>query len=120
VRNIHGSCTILPRSATALGPPACHRAKVGLGYLAGQIVTIAKSHFDDSVPVIELDDKRIPLLVVDPLLNGSRQRPLRREPPARTGRRVDFDTSKTLEADITSKTLAADTEDQEDDDDAIF
>ena len=94
--------------------------EVPLGYLAGQIVTIAKSHFDDSVPVIELDDKRIPLLVVDPLLNGSRQRPLRREPPARTGRRVDFDTSKTLEADITSKTLAADTEDQEDDDDAIF
>ena len=93
--------------------------EVPLGYLAGQIVTIAKSHFDDSVPVIELDDKRIPLLVVDPLLNGSRQRPPRREPPARAGRPVDFDTSKTLAADITSKTLAAD-EDQEDDDDAIF
>lgn len=86
--------------------------EVPLGYLAGHVVTIATSFFDDKVPALELDDKRIPLRITDPVDNGKRRRLPRREAPARAGRPVDFDPSITL-ADEPND-LA------EDDDDTIF
>jgi hypothetical protein len=70
--------------------------EVPLGYLAGQLVTIATSLFDGKEPVIELDNKRIPLSVVDPVSNSTRRRPPRRDAPARPEHAVDFDPAKTL------------------------
>jgi transposase InsO family protein len=70
--------------------------EVPLGYLAGQVVTIATSFFDDKQPVIELDGKRIVLHPVDPVGNGSRRRPPRRPVPDKPARPVDFDPGKTL------------------------
>jgi transposase InsO family protein len=83
--------------------------EVPLGYLAGQIVTIATSLFDGSEPVIELDGKRIPLRVVDSVRNGKIARPPRRLVPERPDAPVDFDPGRTLDA--TS---------EEDSDDDIF
>lgn len=83
--------------------------EVPLGYLAGHIVTIATSFFDDKVPALELDGKLIPLRVTEPTDNGKRRRPPRREAPARATRDVDFDPSVTLM-----------TEPEEDDDDTLF
>jgi hypothetical protein len=74
--------------------------EVPLGYLAGQIVTVATSLFDGTEPVIELDDKRIPLTTVDAIANGKKARPRRRpehQPPATP---VDFDPGRTLSTDI--------------------
>ncbi len=84
---------------------------------AGQIVTIAKSHFDDSVPVIEPRRQAHP---------APRRRPFaQRKSAASTSPRAARQSwsarrlrhEQDLAADITSKTLAED-EDQEDDDDA--
>lgn len=86
--------------------------EVPLGYLAGHVVTIATSFFDDKVPALELDDKRIPLRITDPVDNGKRRRPPRREAPERAARPVDFDPGITL-ADEPSDT-------EEDDDDSVF
>lgn len=83
--------------------------EVPLGYLAGHVVTIATSFFDDKVPALELDGKLVPLRVTDPIDNGKRRRPPRREGPARATRDVDFDPSVTLM-----------NEPEEDDDDAVF
>jgi len=83
--------------------------EIPLGYLAGQIVTLATSLFDGKLPVLELDNKRIPLRVVDPVSNGTRQRPPRRPAPDRPTHPVDFDPGRTLT-----------TDDQEDGDDDIF
>jgi len=83
--------------------------EVPLGYLAGQIVTIATSLFDGTAPVVELDGKRIPLRVVDTVGNGKKGRPPRRPLPARPRDPVDFDPSHALEA-----------ESEEDSDDDIF
>jgi hypothetical protein len=70
--------------------------EVPLGYLAGQLVTIATSLFDGKEPVIELDNTRIPLSVVDPVSNSKRRRPQRRPAPERPEHAVDFDPAKTL------------------------
>lgn len=84
--------------------------EVPLGYLAGQIVTLATSLFDGAEPVIELDGKRIPLRRVDPIGNGKKGRPPRRPAPARPSGPVDFDPGHTLVA------VTADTEEDSDDD----
>lgn len=86
--------------------------EVPLGYLAGHVVTIARSYFDDKAPLIELDQKRIPLRVTDPVSNGHRPRPPRREPHEKPTRAVDFDPGKTLLPDAQ--------EPEEDDDDTLF
>lgn len=70
--------------------------EVPLGYLAGQIVTIATSLFDSSLPVLELDDKRISLRVVDPVGNAAKRRPPRHPAPERADHPVDFDPGRTL------------------------
>lgn len=70
--------------------------EVPLGYLAGQIVTIATSLFDRADPVVELDTQRVPLRVVDVVANGKTARPARRPalPPAHGP--IDFDPGRTL------------------------
>ena len=83
--------------------------EVPLGYLAGHVVTIATSFFDDKQPVLELDDKRVALHVVDPLKNGKTRRPPRRSAAESPARPVDFDPSGTLV--VATK---------EDDDDTVF
>jgi putative transposase len=70
--------------------------EVPLGYLAGQPVTIATSLFDGKEPVLELDKKRIPLTVVNPVNNAKKLRPPRRPAPDRPDHPVDFDPGKTL------------------------
>ena len=72
--------------------------EVPLGYLAGQVVTVATSLFDGADPLIELDDKRIPLGVVDAVANGKKGRPARRPAPDRAAAPVDFDPSRSLSA----------------------
>jgi len=83
--------------------------EVPLGYLAGQVVTIATSLFDSKLPVLELDQKQIPLRVVDPVSNATKKRPPRRSAPERPSHPVDFDPSRSLVA-----------EEEEDADDTIF
>jgi hypothetical protein len=80
-----------------------------LGYLAGQVVTVATSLFDGADPVIELDDKRIPLGVVDVIANGKKGRPRRRPANERPAAPVDFDPGRSLSPDT-----------EEDDDDLPF
>ncbi len=70
--------------------------EVPLGYLAGQLITIATSLFDGKEPVLELDQKRIPLGIVDPVHNAKKRRPPRRPVPERSDQPVDFDPGKTL------------------------
>lgn len=83
--------------------------EVPLDYLAGQIVTVATSLFDSTTPVLELDQQRIPLRVVDPVGNGTTRRPPRRSTQERASGPVDFDPGRTLVSD-----------DEEDADDSIF
>ena len=90
--------------------------EVPLGYLAGQIVTVATSLFDGKQPVIEIEGKRIALHPVDPVANGSGRRPPRRPLPARPPRPVDFDPAKTLTLEAQPGGSAA----QEVDDDTVF
>lgn len=87
--------------------------EVPLGYLAGQVVTIATSLFDAAEPAIELDGKRVALSVVDPVGNSRRPRPPRRPVPDKPPGPVDFDPGRTL-------TLAATPEDEEVDHDTLF
>jgi len=70
--------------------------EVPLGYLAGNLVTIATSLFDGKQPVLEIDNKRIPLHVVDPVKNAKKGRPPRRIAPDRPDHPVDFDPGRTL------------------------
>lgn len=70
--------------------------EVPLGYLAGQLVTVATSLFDGTPPAIELDGKRIVLLPVDPIANARRRRPPRCPLPERPRGPVDFDPGTTL------------------------
>lgn len=90
--------------------------EVPLGYLSGQVVTLATSFFDHKQPVIELDGKRIALHPVDPVKNGHRQRPPRRPVADKPTRPVDFDPGKTL----TPLEPSAPGQDEEVDDDTIF
>jgi putative transposase len=73
--------------------------EVPLGYLAGQVVNVATSLFDGTEPVIELDDKRIPLGLVDSVANGKKGRPRRRPGAERATAPVDFDPGRTLSTD---------------------
>jgi len=82
---------------------------VPLGYLAGQIVTVATSLFDSTIPALELDHPLIPLRVVDPVGNGTTRRPPRRSPHERASEPVDFDPGRTLVSD-----------EEEEGDDSIF
>lgn len=70
--------------------------EIPLGYLAGQLVTIATSLFDGKDPVLELDGKRIPLRVVDPVGNAKQRRPPRKPAAEGPERPVDFDPGRTL------------------------
>jgi transposase InsO family protein len=91
--------------------------EVPLGYLAGQIVTLATSFFEASEPVLEIDEKRIALHPVDPVHNGRRPRPPRRPVPDKPHAPVDFDPGRSLTLPESSRTDGGDTEV---DDDAIF
>lgn len=73
--------------------------EVPLGYLAGQVVTVATSLFDGATPFVELDGKRVLLFPVDPVRNGRRQRPLKTPSPARAEGPVDFDPSRAMDVD---------------------
>lgn len=70
--------------------------EVPLGYLAGQLVTVATSLFDGQSPVIEHEGKRIALHPVDPIANGHRRRPARRPLPERPTGPVDFEPRRAL------------------------
>lgn len=59
--------------------------------------------------MLELDQQRIPLRVVDPVGNGMTRRPPRRTPLERAAGPVDFDPSRTL---VSSE--------EEDEDDHLF
>lgn len=83
--------------------------EVPFGYLAGQLVTVATSLFDGKEPVLELDNRRIPLGRVDPIQNGKTRRSPRRPAPERPDHPVDFDPGKTL-----------DVQGEEDSDDHLF
>jgi hypothetical protein len=83
--------------------------EVPLGYLAGQLVTVATSLFDGAAPVIELDDKRIPLSAVDVVANGKKVRPRRRPGHEPAAAPVAFDPGRTLSTDS-----------EEDSDDHVF
>lgn len=78
--------------------------EVPLGYLAGHVVTLATSLFDSKEPALEIDNKHIPLHVVDPVSNSKKRRPPRHPAPLPPNRPVDFDPSLAL------------TNDEEDDD----
>ena len=78
------------------------------GFLAGRVVDIIYSHFDDPVrPQVEYEGKRYALTLVDALKNAHRKRPLRRPDLAEATAPVSFDPSCT-------------TTDAEEDFDAIF
>ena len=80
--------------------------EVPLGYLAGHLVIVATSLFDGGAPTLDVDGKKVPLLVVDPTANSKRRRPPKRPLPDRPARPVDFNPGRTLEG--------------EEDDDGIF
>jgi hypothetical protein len=95
--------------------------EVPLGYLAGQIVSVATSLYDSAEPVIELDGKRIPLHVVDPVGNSRKKRPLRRPAPERPKAPVDFDPGRALDRDLESEgDLDSNSAREEADDDKLF
>src|SRR5208337_3828134 len=73
--------------------------EVPLGYLAGQVVTLATSLFDSKEPVLEIDHQRLALHVVDPVGNSKRRRPPRHPAPVRPNRPVHFDPSVALTTD---------------------
>ena len=66
------------------------------GFLAGHVVTLATSLFDSKQPVLEYDNKRVPLYVVDPVGNSKKPRPPRHPAPLGPSRPVDFDPSLAL------------------------
>ena len=72
--------------------------EVPLGYLAGQLVTVATSLFDSKDPILEHEHKRFPLRVVDPVSNGKRRRPPRRIATERATHPVEFDPGVALDA----------------------
>jgi hypothetical protein len=73
--------------------------EVGLGFLAGKVVTLGYCLVDpDSPPWLEHEGKRLPLHLVDPTRNARRRRPPRNPEPADSSpaRTVDFDPPGTL------------------------
>ena len=83
--------------------------EVPFGYLAGHVVTIATSFFDDKQPALDIDNKLIPLRIVDPVGNADKRRQPRRPPAARASKPVDFNPGNALAPLV-----------EEDSDDAIF
>jgi transposase InsO family protein len=82
------------------------------GFLAGRVVDIVYSHFDDPVqPQVEYEGKRYALALVDPVSNARRARPSRRSDSDRPVAAVSFDPSITT---------TADANEDEEDLDAIF
>lgn len=82
------------------------------GFLAGRVVDVVYSHFDDPVqPAVEYEGKRYALAVVDPIGNARRERPPRRPHDEAPTVPVSFDPS------LTTRTAALD---DEEDLDAIF
>jgi transposase InsO family protein len=73
--------------------------EVPLGYLAGHTVTVATSLFDRKEPVLEHENKRYPLRVVNPIHNGKTRRPPRFPAPEKPKTPVDFDPGRALDAD---------------------
>jgi putative transposase len=67
-----------------------------VGYLGGQLVTIATSLYDGGAPQVEIDGKPYALRIVDPIGNSKKPRPPLREPPSRSRSSVDFDPGRTL------------------------
>jgi putative transposase len=63
------------------------------GFLAGRIVTVARSLIDTtSSPWVEHEEQRLPLHAVDPISNARRTRPPRRQtPPTTRTENVPFD-----------------------------
>jgi putative transposase len=83
------------------------------GFLAGRVVDVVYSHFDDPVqPEVEYEGKRYPLALVDPIRNARRARMLRRPDIDGPAVAVSFDPSCTTTVDAT--------DDDEEDPDAIF
>jgi putative transposase len=79
------------------------------GFLAGRVVDIVYSHFDDPVhPAVEYEGKRYVLSRVDPLQNAKRERPPRRPAATEPSSPVSFDPSCTTASDAAE------------DDDALF
>jgi len=70
--------------------------EIPLGYLAGQTITVATSLFDGTLPMLELDGKRIALSVVDPTANNKKLRPPRHAAPEKPKNPVDFEPGRTL------------------------
>lgn len=66
------------------------------GFLAGRVVTVARSLIGDAVPWVEHDGKRLALHLVDPVVNSRRKRPRRRPDEPTPNRAVDFDPPKAL------------------------
>jgi putative transposase len=70
------------------------------GFLAGRVVDVAYSHFDDPVqPQVEHEGKSYALVRVDPLRNARRARPARRSDSQRPAAAVSFDPSCTTTSD---------------------
>jgi putative transposase len=66
------------------------------GFLAGRVVTVARSLVGDAAPWVEHDGKRLALHLVDPVANSRRKRPRRRHDEAPKALVVDFDPPKAL------------------------
>jgi putative transposase len=82
------------------------------GFLAGRVVDVVYSHFDDPIqPAVEYEGKRYALSLVDPIRNARRERPARRPHADAPGGAVCFDPSRVTDTDAT---------DDEEDFDAVF
>ena len=81
---------------------AGHTFELDQGFLAGRVVTVAFCMLDDPpAPVVELDEKRFELHLVDPLKNARTPRPPRRSPtdngnPAPAAAALAFNPPETL------------------------
>jgi transposase InsO family protein len=67
-----------------------------VGYLGGQLVTVATSLFDGGEPMVELDGKPCALRVVDPVGNSKKKRQPLRALHTKPKGPVDFDPGRTL------------------------
>jgi len=82
--------------------------EIPLGYLAGKLVEVATCFVDGAAPELVLDDRRVPLTVVDPVANSRRRRPPRLPAPEATERSaaVDFDPVRALGAGVAPRLTA--------------
>lgn len=82
--------------------------EIPLGYLAGKLVQVATCFVDGATPELVLDDRRVPLTVVDPVANSRRRRPPRLPAPEGSERSapVDFDPVRALGAGVAPRLSA--------------